>query len=120
MSALKLHKVAVALVAAAVIIVPQVALAANVFYGELLHTSTTNVKVRDPHTGQILSFELLPHFDRVFSDDGKTTYQMRYLHNGRYVAVIYDQKAFGIRHADKIFIMNNANERLRRVGGSWF
>lgn len=120
MRAIKFHRLLVGLVAAGAMLLPQVALAANVFYGEVLHVSTTNVKVRDPHTGQILSFELLPHFDQVFSDDGKTTYQMKYLHDGRYVAVIYDQKALGIRHADKIFIMNNANERLRRVGGSWF
>ncbi len=120
MNQAKFRRLAVSLAAAAAFLMPQVALAANVFYGELIHTSTTNVKVRDPRTGQILSFELLPHFDQIFSDDGKTTYQMRFLHNGRYVAVIYDQKALGIRHADKIFIMNNANERLRRVGGSWF
>ncbi len=98
-------------------LLPQTALAANVFYGEVVHVSTTNVKVRDPHTGQILSFELIPHFNQLFSDDGKTTYQMTYLRTGRYVAVIYDQKALGIRHADKIFIMNNANERLKKVTG---
>ena len=118
----KLRRLAVACAAAAAFLMPQIALAANVFYGELVHVSTTNVKVRDPHNGQILSFELLPHFDQIFSDDGKTTYQMKVLsrRNGHYVAVIYDQKALGIRHADKIFIMNNANERLHRVGGSWF
>lgn len=120
MSASNLRILASATFAAALFLLPQAVLAANVFYGEVVHVSTTNVKVRDPHNGQILSFELLPHFDQIFSDDGKTTYQMKYLHNGRYVAVIYDQKALGIRHADKIYIMNNANERLRRVGGSWF
>jgi len=120
MNQAKLWRACLAFGLAAAFIAPQAALADNVFYGEVVHTSTTNVKVRDPRNGQILSFELLPHFDHLFSDTGKTTYQMKYLRNGRYVAVIYDQKALGIRHADKIFIMNNANERLRKVGGSWF
>jgi hypothetical protein len=96
-----------------VALAPNVAMAANVFYGETVHVSTSNIKVRDPRTGQILSFEILPKFDQVFSDDGKTTYQMRHIHAGSYVAVIYDSKALGMRHADKIYIMNNANERLR-------
>ncbi len=118
MRPLKRHSFIIALVAAAALFVPQAALAANVFYGEVVHVSTTNVKVRNPHNGQVLSFELVPHFYQLFSDNGKTTYQMRYLRPGRYVAVIYDQKALGMRHADKIYIMNNANERLRKVGGS--
>ncbi len=117
MRRIKLHTLAIALVAAVVLFAPQAALASNVFYGEVVHVSTTNLKIRDPHSGQILSFELLPHFYQLFSDDGRTTYQMTYLRPGRYVAVIYDQKALGMRHADKIYIMNNSNERLRRVGG---
>ena len=106
------------LVAAGAFLVPQPAVAVtNVFYGEIEHVSTTNIKVRDPHTGQVLAFTILPHFDQVFSDTGKTTYQMRYLHNGQYVAVIYDQKGLGLRHADKIYVMNNANERLAHQTG---
>ncbi len=34
---------------------------------------------------------------------------MKDLHHGQYVRVVYDQKALGMRHADKIFILNNAN-----------
>jgi hypothetical protein len=92
--------------------VPLAASAANVFYGITTHVSTTNIKVRDPHTGQILSFQLLPKFDQVFSSDGKTTYQMKKVHPGQYVGVIYDQKALGVRHADKIYLLNNANEKI--------
>jgi hypothetical protein len=33
---------------------------------------------------------------------------------GQYVGIIYDQKALGIRHADKIYLMNDANQRLGR------
>ena len=31
---------------------------------------------------------------------------------GQYVGIIYDQKALGARHADKIYLLNNANERI--------
>jgi len=96
-----------------VALAPNAAMAANVFYGITVHVSTNNIKVRDPRTGQVLSFTLLPKFDQVFSDDGKTTYQMRRVHAGSYVAIVYDQKALGMRHADKIYVMNNANERIR-------
>jgi hypothetical protein len=108
------RRFAVTIVAAAAFLAPQIAMAASTFYGETVHVSTTNIKVRDPHTGQILSFEILPHFYRIFSANGKTTYQMKDIHNGQYVAVIYDQKALGMRHADDIYIMNNANQRLQK------
>ena len=52
---------------------------------------------------------LTPKFDRLFSSDGKTTYQMKDLKHGQYVRVVYDQKLLGVRHADKIYILNNAN-----------
>ena len=95
------------------ITVPSVASAkTSTFYGITLHVSTTNIKVRNPHTGQVLSFEILPKFDRIFSDNGKTTYQMKRVKPGQYVAIVYDQKALGIRHADKIFLLTNANERI--------
>ena len=93
---------------------PQVAMAANVFYGITLHVSTNSIKVQNPKTKQTLGFEILPKFDQVFSDDGKTTYQMRHVKPGQYVGIIYDQKAFGIRHADKIYLLNNANERISK------
>jgi hypothetical protein len=103
-------------VAAAIIsalaLVPAVTQAASTFYGLTVHVSTQNIKVKDPHTGQTLSFLLLPKFDNVFSSDGKTTYQMSHVHAGQYVGIIYDQKALGQRHADKIYIMNNANQRI--------
>ncbi len=102
---------------AVAILVPNVASAASVFYGIVNHVSTNNIKVTDPHTHQTLSFVLVPHFDQVLNDNGAATYQMKDVKPGRYVAIVYDQKALGIRHADKIYIMNNANERLKKVGG---
>jgi hypothetical protein len=84
----------------------------SVFYGITVHVSTQNIKVQDPRTKQVLSFVLVPKFDQVFSADGKTTYQMSKVRAGQYVGIIYDQKALGVRHADKIYIMNNANQRI--------
>ena len=98
--------------AAALLLVPQIANAASTFYGEAVHVSTSNIKVYNPRNHETLSFLILPHFDQVFSGDGKTTYQMKDVHAGQYVGIIYDQKGLGARHADKIYIMNNANQRI--------
>lgn len=97
---------------AAATLIPQASLAANTFYGITVHVSTTNIKVQDPKTQQTLSFDILPKFDQVFSADGKTTYQMSKIKAGQYVGIVYDQKALGMRHADKIYLMNNANQRI--------
>lgn len=86
--------------------------AASTFYGITNHVSMNNIKVTNPKTHQSLSFIILPKFDQVFSDDGKTTYQMKNVHAGQYVRVIYDQKAFGMRHADRIIILSSKNRKL--------
>ena len=106
-------KTLVATVAAAVMVLtPQLVLAASTFYGITVHVSTNSIKVQDPKTKQTLSFEILPKFDQVFSANGKTTYQMKDVKAGQYVGIIYDQKALGMRHADKIYLLNNANEKI--------
>jgi hypothetical protein len=84
----------------------------STFYGITVHVSTDNIKVQDPKTKQTLSFVIVPKFDQVFSADGKTTYQMSKVRAGQYVGIIYDQKALGARHADKIYLLDNANERI--------
>jgi hypothetical protein len=101
-----------ALAIASIVLQPRMALAASTFYGITVHVSSNNIKVQDPKTKQVLSFELLPKFDQVFSADGKTTYQMKKIKAGQYVGIIYDQKALGIRHADKIYLLNNANQKI--------
>jgi len=93
-------------------LVPNAAWAASTFYGIVVHVSTNNIKVEDPRTRQTLSFEILPKFDQIFSGDGKTTYQMKDVRPGRYVGIIYDQRALGVRHADRVYILNNRNERI--------
>lgn len=103
---------AVSLAVALVGTLPQAALAASTFYGITVHVSTNNIKVQDPKTKQTLSFEILPKFDQIFSADGKTTYQMSAIKAGQYVGIIYDQKALGMRHADKIYLLTNANQRI--------
>ena len=84
----------------------------STFYGITVHVSTNNVKVQDPKTKQTLSFVIVPKFDQVFSADGRTTYQMSSIKAGQYVAVVYDQKALGVRHADKIYLLTNANQKI--------
>jgi hypothetical protein len=84
----------------------------SVFYGITVHVSTNNIKVQNPKTKETLSFLILPKFDQVFSANGKTTYQMSAIKAGQYVAVLYDQKALGARHANKIYLMNNAEQRI--------
>ena len=79
------------------------------FSGIVDHVSSNNIKVRNPANGRNLSFLILPKFDRVFSGDGKTTYQMRAVKAGQYVKVYYDQKFLGQRHADRILIMRQNN-----------
>jgi hypothetical protein len=91
---------------------PSAAFATSTFYGITTHVSATSIKVQDPNTHQTLSFEVVPKVDRVFSADGKTTYQMKAIHAGQYVGIIYDQKALGMRHADKIYLLTNANQRI--------
>lgn len=85
--------------------------------GTLVHISTTNIKIKDDKTGKELSFALVPHFDQVFSDDGKTTYQMKALHSGQLVKVFYDQKLLGIRHADRILVLNRAQRPVKQQKG---
>jgi hypothetical protein len=98
--------------AVAILALPQVTLADNTFYGITIHVSSTSIKVHNPKTQQTLSFEIVPKFDQVFSADGKSTYQMSSIKAGQYVGIIYDQKALGIRHADKIYLLNNANQTI--------
>ena len=91
---------------------PALAIQTMTFYGITVHVSTQNIKVQNPKTQQTLSFVLLPKFDQVFSADGKTTYQMSKVKAGQYVGVIYDTSALGIRHADKIYLLTNANQKI--------
>jgi len=107
-----LRPAAMALAAALALALPQAAFAASTYYGITVHVSANNIKVEDPKTKQTLSFEILPKFDQVFSANGKTTYQMSAIKAGQYVGIIYDQKALGVRHADKIYLLTNANEKI--------
>ena len=108
MRKLALFAVSAWLLLAAVLISPQSAEAKNkIWTGKVVHVSTSNIKVYNPTGHQTLSFLLWPKFKNVFSDDGKTTYQMAKIHNGTYVKVWYDQGLLGARHADKIYIVKN-------------
>jgi hypothetical protein len=85
--------------------------------GTLVHISTSNIKIKDDKTGQEMAFLLVPHFDQVFSEDGKTTYQMKSLHSGQLVKVFYDQKLLGARHADRILVLNRMQKPVKQQKG---
>ena len=87
----------------------------GVFEGNVVHVSTDNIKVKN--NTQTLSFLLVPHFNRVFSSDGKTTIQMTKLHSGSLVKVYYDQKALGARHADHIVLLTPSEKPAARMKG---
>ena len=94
-------------------VIPQVAQAIPtwMFYGEAIHVSATNMKVINPKTRQTMTFLMSPNFGSVFNSDGKTR-AMRKVAPGQYVGVLYDRRALGATHVDKIYIMNNANQRI--------
>jgi hypothetical protein len=110
-----------ALPIATLVVAPSPAQAATVgsswVEGTLVHISTSNIKVKDDKTGKELGFLLVPHFDKVFSADGKTTYQMSALHSGQLVKVFYDQKLLGARHADRILVLNRAQKPVKQQKG---
>jgi hypothetical protein len=84
----------------------------STFYGIVDHVSVNSIKVTNPKTHETLGFALLPKFKQIFSNNGKTTYQMSKIHSGQYVRVIYDQRALGMRHADRIYLLNNASRKM--------
>ncbi|MGH7661210.1 MAG: hypothetical protein ACRENA_09905 [Vulcanimicrobiaceae bacterium] len=79
-------------------------------YGTVQHVSSNNIKIRDQATGQTMSFLMTPHFNSVFTKDGKTA-QMKFLRNGTRVEVLYDQHMLGTRHADKIIVLDRLPRR---------
>jgi len=91
---------------------PQLPSAAPTFYGITQHVSVNNIKVTYPQTHQSLRFILLPTFDQVFSDDGKTTHQIKNVRPAQSVRVIYDQKALGMRNADRIIVLTKQNRGI--------
>ena len=95
------------------LLAPQTSLAAARFYGIVRHVTSNSIKVDDPRTNQTLGFEVSGSI-RVVSGDGKTTFRMSDVRPGRYVGIIYDQKALGIRNADEIYLLTNRNDRIRR------
>lgn len=88
----------------------------NYWTGYVVHVSTANIKVENKAKTQTLSFLLVPKFKQVFSDDGKTTYQMAQIKPGMIVRVVYDQDLLGARHADKIFIVDAHGAPLKAMG----
>jgi len=101
-----MRKILSAVALALAVASPAIAKDDSTFYGRIVHVSSNNIKVQSK-SGQILSFLILPKWKNIWSDDGKTTYQMSFLHNGTPVEVLYDQSALGARHADKIIVLRH-------------
>jgi len=101
-----MRKIISAVALALAVVSPAIAKDDSTFYGRIVHVSSNNLKVQSK-SGQILSFLILPKFKDIWSDDGKTTYQMSFLHNGTPVEVLYDQSLMGARHADKIIVLRH-------------
>lgn len=108
----RLRDIFISSIAVFAMLVPGAALAASTFYGITRHVSVNNIKVYNPKTKETLSFLILPKFHKIFSSNGKTTYQMGALKAGQYVGIIYDQKGLGVRHADRIYLLTDANQRI--------
>ena len=53
----------------------------------------------------------------LFSEDGKTTYQMAALHRNQLIKVYYDQKFLGQRHADRIEVLNRSQMEVKQQKG---
>lgn len=79
-------------------------------YGTVQHVSSDNIKIKDQASGKTMSFVMTPHFDKVFTKDGKTA-QMSFLKTGTPVEILYDQKMLGTRHADKIIVLSHLPRR---------
>ena len=104
-----------ALVALIALLQPLPAAAVNkIWTGFVVHVSTDNIKVINTQGTQTLSFLILPKFNQLFSDDGKTTYQMAQLKRNMLVKVYFDQNLLGSRHADKIYVLNGIGQVQHR------
>ena len=101
-----MRKILSAVALALAVASPALAKDNSTFYGRIVHVSSNNIKVQSK-SGQTLSFLILPKWKNIWSDDGKTTYQMSFLHEGTPVEVLYDQSALGARHADKIIVLRH-------------
>lgn len=105
-------KALLAAFAAAVILgmsacLPAQARVSEKFYGRVIHVSTDNIKVRDPHTGRIMSFVFVPGVTRSIDHLGRPQ-AMTDIHKGERVNVIYDTTALGIRHLDRVVDLGRA------------
>jgi len=101
-----MRKILSAVALALAVASPALAKDDSTFYGRIVHVSSSNLKVQSK-SGQVLSFLILPKWKNIWSDDGKTTYQMSFLHVGTPVEVLYDQSALGARHADKVIVLRH-------------
>jgi len=87
--------------------VPAQARVSERFYGRVIHVSTDNIKVRNPHSGKILSFVFVPGVTHTIDDAGRPQ-AATHIHVGERVNVVYDTTALGIRHLDRVIDLGRA------------
>jgi hypothetical protein len=81
--------------------------------GIVRHVSAENIKVYNPAQKKTIGFVLSPHFKNVFHHGSKTV-QLATIAPGQYVKVLYDRHLLGLPHADTIYLMDNANDKLMK------
>ncbi len=110
---------ALASLAIGALLVPTAAHAASsdhrTFDGTIVHISGDNIKVKGVEGGQVqtISFLYIGHVGKLTHNGGKPITDMKALHAGEYVQVIYDQKALGVRHADDIEPYANPHMKMK-------
>jgi len=95
---------------------PAKAVQYGVALGTVEHVSTQNIRIKVWSTKQDMSFLLVPKFNDVFSKDGKTTYEMSKIGPGMDVDIHWSQ-SLGLRHADKIYVLNAHGHVLKAIKG---
>lgn len=84
---------------------PAQAKVSQTFYGRVVHVSETNIKVQDPASGQTMSFVYVPGVSIV--EDTGNPEQMKDVHTGEPVKIVYDTTVLGARHLDQIVTLHN-------------
>jgi hypothetical protein len=108
---IKIIRIVLAVLALSGLLVGVAMAKTSTFTGDVVHVSTTNIKVYNPDSKQTLGFVLTPHFDQVISRSGKATIEMKDLKPGTEVKVFYDQSFLGMRHVDKIVELHSGEAK---------
>lgn len=82
-----------------------------VFAGTVLHSSTHSIKVKNPRSGEVLEFQIIPRLTRL--EGHLKSHTMSAVRPGDFVKVYYDQHFLGLRHADRIIDSQHPGKLLK-------